>query len=260
MYTPQVGKNTLVSVDALKPGVILTGKVTKIEKFGAFVDLGAYTTGLIHISNLSKSFVNSVEDIVKFGDEVQVVVLSVDVNSRRISLRLVQQDAESNQKKPFAPQKLGHIQEKAMRLNSKHSSKVARRPQKGETFNGSIARVVPNGAFVTLNEAHEGFLPGSEVLQGGQNVKMSSFFKIGQHVHVRVLRTTKQRIILTTVKQEKAVVDCIELDPDDGRATNPFEIAFRRDKVLTKFLQEREKLHSLRKDDTKDGPDSPSTG
>ena len=65
-----------------------TGKVTKCEKFGAFVQLVPGVEGLVHISELSSQRVKQCEDIVKPGDEVEVRVLGVDTDARRISLSI----------------------------------------------------------------------------------------------------------------------------------------------------------------------------
>lgn len=65
------------------------GKVTKIELFGAFVDIGAERDGLVHISMLRKERVNRVEDVVTVGQEVQVWVQSVDPTSHRLELTMI---------------------------------------------------------------------------------------------------------------------------------------------------------------------------
>jgi len=75
-------------LEDLQPGMILTGKVVKIAKFGAFVDLGVGHDGLIHISELSNDYVQRVEDAVQVGDQVEVKVLEVDPRRRRISLSM----------------------------------------------------------------------------------------------------------------------------------------------------------------------------
>jgi small subunit ribosomal protein S1 len=69
-------------------GNTVTGKVSRTTDFGAFVELEPAIEGLIHISELAPQRVRRVTDIVKIGQEVQVVVLNVDVASRRISLSL----------------------------------------------------------------------------------------------------------------------------------------------------------------------------
>jgi len=78
------------------PGTIVSGKVTRTEDFGAFVELEQGIEGLVHISELAKGKVRRVLDAVKSGDEVRVMILSIDPESRRISLSIKAtiQDAE----------------------------------------------------------------------------------------------------------------------------------------------------------------------
>lgn len=66
----------------IEVGEILTGKVTRITKFGAFVDLGFGKEGLIHISNISHERTNKVEDVLNIGDEVKVKVIEVDKDGK----------------------------------------------------------------------------------------------------------------------------------------------------------------------------------
>ncbi|NLG80969.1 MAG: polyribonucleotide nucleotidyltransferase [Bacilli bacterium] len=63
-------------------GAVYTGKVTRIEKFGAFVEIFPGTEGLVHISQLDKSRVAKVEDVVKIGDEILVKVTDIDEKNR----------------------------------------------------------------------------------------------------------------------------------------------------------------------------------
>jgi small subunit ribosomal protein S1 len=74
--------------DEIRPGQVYTGKVTKIEKFGAFVDIGAERPGLIHISELASYRVEEVSEIVKMGDSVEVKVIGVDARKRQIKLSI----------------------------------------------------------------------------------------------------------------------------------------------------------------------------
>lgn len=74
--------------DEIKPGQIYTGKVVKIERFGAFVDIGAERPGLIHISELATYRVEEVTEIVKMGQEVEAKVIGVDPRKRQIKLSL----------------------------------------------------------------------------------------------------------------------------------------------------------------------------
>jgi small subunit ribosomal protein S1 len=69
-----------------KPGEIKKGKVTKLTNFGVFVELEPGLEGLLHISELADSKVESPEDVVKVGDEIEVKILRVDAADRKIGL------------------------------------------------------------------------------------------------------------------------------------------------------------------------------
>ncbi len=71
----------------LTVGMVMTGNVTNVTNFGAFVDIGVHQDGLIHISQLSDKFVKTPYDIVSVGDTVTVEVLSVDVERKRIGIK-----------------------------------------------------------------------------------------------------------------------------------------------------------------------------
>lgn len=70
----------------LKEGQEYQGKVTRLEKFGAFIDIGAEKEGLIHISELSHDYIKHPSETVKVGDEVQVKILGFNRRKRRIDL------------------------------------------------------------------------------------------------------------------------------------------------------------------------------
>jgi small subunit ribosomal protein S1 len=69
-----------------KPNEIKTGKVTKLTNFGVFVELEPGLEGLLHISELAEHKVESPEDVVKVGDEIEVKILRVDAADRKIGL------------------------------------------------------------------------------------------------------------------------------------------------------------------------------
>jgi len=76
------------SIEQLSPGMKLAGIVTNVTNFGAFVDVGVHQDGLVHISELSDSYVKNPADVVKANQKVTVTVLSVDRERKRISLSL----------------------------------------------------------------------------------------------------------------------------------------------------------------------------
>jgi uncharacterized protein len=81
-------------VSDLKPGMVCTGVVTNVTNFGAFVDIGVHQDGLVHISQLSDSFVKDPRAVVNAGDKVQVRVLEVNLEKRQIALTM-KKNAES---------------------------------------------------------------------------------------------------------------------------------------------------------------------
>ena len=87
----------------LEPGKIVTGKVTGISPFGAFISLGEGKTGLVHISEVALSYVKNVSDFLKENDEVKVKIISID-DKGKVSLSIKQALLEERKKNaPSAP-------------------------------------------------------------------------------------------------------------------------------------------------------------
>lgn len=88
----------------LEAGAIVSGKVTGITKFGAFVDLGEGQTGMVHISEVAPSFVENIADFITMGQTVKVKVLAIG-DDGKISLSIKRaQDRERGERK-FTPRK-----------------------------------------------------------------------------------------------------------------------------------------------------------
>ncbi|MGI5842132.1 MAG: Tex family protein [Christensenellales bacterium] len=81
-------RSDILSMEDLKPDMILPGVVRNVIDFGVFVDIGVHQDGLVHISEISNSFIKHPSEVLKVGDNVNVKVLSVDVNKKRISLSI----------------------------------------------------------------------------------------------------------------------------------------------------------------------------
>lgn len=81
-------RTDVLSMEDLRPGMVLTGTVRNVADFGAFVDIGVHQDGLVHISQLADKFVKNPMGIVAVGDIVKVRVLEVDVERKRISLSM----------------------------------------------------------------------------------------------------------------------------------------------------------------------------
>ena len=122
---------------ALAPGQVLSGTVRSLTPFGAFVDLGGID-GLLHISDIAWTRVDKPEDVLTVGQTLQVKILKVDPESRRISLGLKQLQPE-----PWdaAPEKY----------------------QAGQRITGAVTHLMDFGAFVELEPGIEGLIHVSEM-------------------------------------------------------------------------------------------------
>ncbi|MEH7491138.1 S1 domain-containing post-transcriptional regulator GSP13 [Neobacillus sp. 3P2-tot-E-2] len=74
--------------EKIETGSVLTGKVTGIQPYGAFIALDENTQGLVHISEITHGYVKDINDHLKVGDEVNVKVLSIDENAGKIGLSI----------------------------------------------------------------------------------------------------------------------------------------------------------------------------
>jgi ribosomal protein S1 len=72
----------------IEKGMVVKGKVTRLENFGAFVDIGAERPGLVHISEMTHDYIKTPGDVVKEGDEIEVQVLEVNRRKRQIKLSM----------------------------------------------------------------------------------------------------------------------------------------------------------------------------
>ena len=81
-------RSDVLDMKDLTPGMVLKGTVRNIIDFGAFVDIGVHQDGLVHISQMTDRYIKHPLEVVKVGDVVEVKVLSVDLNKKRIALTM----------------------------------------------------------------------------------------------------------------------------------------------------------------------------
>jgi len=80
----------VLKFEDLKEGMVLTGTVRNVTDFGAFVDIGVHQDGLVHISKITnKKFIKHPLEVISVGDVVEVKVLSVDLERKRIQLSMI---------------------------------------------------------------------------------------------------------------------------------------------------------------------------
>jgi uncharacterized protein len=119
----------------LKAGMELEGVVTNITAFGAFVDVGVHQDGLVHVSQLSDRFVKDPHAIVKVGDKIQVRVLEVDLERRRVSLTAKRGVAALPSGAKAAPGQQNASERKGARPAEKPQPKAAPGKDKGFSNN-----------------------------------------------------------------------------------------------------------------------------
>ena len=146
----------------IKVGNQIKGKVVRLEKFGAFVEIGAERPGLIHISEMAHGYVKQPSDVVKEGDEVEVQI--IDVNRRKKQIKLSM--------KALQPEPEPEVKEKPKVYSSpskteagpKREKKVTRKPRrKGEEDNTTLIESIneppvenePTYMEIALREAME---------------------------------------------------------------------------------------------------------
>src|SRR5712691_8617575 len=151
-------------LDELKPGEVRKGIVSSLANFGAFVDLGG-ADGLVHISQLAWSRVNHPSEVLHVGQEVEVQVLSVDKEKKKIALSIKRAEVD-----PWTT--------------------VEQRYTPGQLVTGTITKIAPFGAFARIEDGIEGLIHLSE-LPAGTDPKSS--LHEGVPLQLRILRIDAER-------------------------------------------------------------------
>lgn len=148
-------------LSALQEGDVRTGLVTSVCDFGAFVDIGG-ADGLVHLSEISWSRVKHPSEVLKPGDQVQVYVLGVDNDRKRIALSI-----KRTQNEPWAT--------------------VSDRYQLGQLVEGTITQLASFGAFARIEDGVEGLIHVSE-MGDGRIQHPREVVQEGDSVQVRIIR------------------------------------------------------------------------
>jgi len=162
----------------LKEGMVVTGTITNIRDFGAFIDIGGLE-GLLPISEISYGRVDKIEDVLHIGQQLEVVVKKCDWEKERFSFSL--RDTLAN---PWA--------------------KVATAYPVGSIHTGTVSRLAQFGAFVTLEEGIDGLMHISRI-GGEQRIKHpQDVLKLGQQLQVTVEKVDldEKRISLAPVRDK----------------------------------------------------------
>lgn len=105
-----IAPGTLTMRD-LEEGMIVRGKVTRLERYGAFVDIGVGRDGMLHVKEMGRGYVEKPEDVVKVGDEIQVEIVGIDHRRNRIDLSMKNLLPEPEQVSVTQPEQPSRIAE-----------------------------------------------------------------------------------------------------------------------------------------------------
>lgn len=190
----------------LEVGQKREGKVTKIMPYGAFVDIGGLE-GLVHLNNLSWTRVESVEEMLQEGQEVEVYVLDVDKDTRKIALALKD-------------------------INNDPWDLIKEEIEVDDIVTGKVVRIIEKGAFVEIKEGVEAFLPISE-LSEERVVKVTNIVNVEDEVNVMVLDfNPKNRRMLVSIKEanrepEEDYSEFLEVEDSLGSLGDLFKDKFK---------------------------------
>lgn len=207
-------------VKKLARGMKLTGKVTRIAEFGAFVDIGVNTDGLVHISELAPYRVNKVTDVVNVGDEVTVWIKDLNKAENRISLTMIPP-----------------------------GTKTIRDLQVGEVVKGRVTRIEPYGAFVDIGLGRDALLHVREMAEGYVR-HPGDIVSVGEEIEAKVIgvdvRRNKVDLSLKGLRPEEPEVEVVEtpeISDEEDEILSPFQIAF----IEAQTRQERRREKKRRK-------------
>lgn len=182
-------------LQSLEKGQQVKGTVQRITNFGAFVDIGG-VDGLVHISELAHTHVENVSDVLAEGDTISVEILSVDLDSERISLSY-----KNTQPGPWTG--------------------VSERINAGDQVKGIVKRIVTFGAFIEIEDGVEGLVHISQIANRHIGTP-EEVLSIGDEITAKVLSVDEEaeRISLSMkeieLENEKSDIEQYEKEDDSS--------------------------------------------
>jgi len=216
-------------------GSTVKGTIKSIASYGAFVDIGASTDGLLHVSQLSAGFVSDVSEVVSEGQEVEVRIVKIDSGKGQIGLSMMTED-EANAAKPARRTGGGNRRQGGGRRDD--SALLSSLKEKGwdtsAMVEGTVVSTVDFGAFVkvdasTLNSECEGSFDGLvhiSSLQVGRVGSVTDVVKADDKVQVRCKSIDGTKVSLTMLSVEDEEAKAAEAGNDRGGGNNfndPFD-------------------------------------
>jgi len=161
-------------LEELEVGAEVEGKIRSVQSYGAFVDIGATTDALLHVSEISNEFIKDATEKLTAGDTVTAKIKAINLEKQQLALTC---------KEPRPPRK--------PRAPKADLSEFEKADDK-EFITGTVNSITDFGAFVTIKEGVDGLVHISQVQEGGVG-KVSDVLTVGQEVQVRVTSVDKSK-------------------------------------------------------------------
>ena len=154
-------------------GKKVTGFIKNLTDYGAFIDLGGID-GLLHITDISWKRINHPSELLRVGDEIEVIVLKFDTEKNRVSLGMKQ-------------------------LLDDPWDKIPEKLEVGSSYNGVVANIADYGVFVDLGDNVEGLVRTSELNWTNKNINPNKVVNLGDEIQVKVIEidNEKRRVSLS---------------------------------------------------------------
>jgi len=229
------GGNKGTPISELEVGSYVDGTVKTITSYGAFVDIGAATDALLHVSRLSNEFVSNVEDIVKAGDKVNVRIAAIDAEKGQVAISMISEKDENAAK---AARGGGRRKERPQRSGGDRAAQAATIASLAEAgfddtkmVEGEVVSTLDFGAFVRfsagqLADSVEGELDGLvhiSALTTGRAESVASIVSVGDKVQVRVrnLDTEGNKVSLSMITKEEEEANRPQRRNNDDKPDKP---------------------------------------
>ena len=199
----------------------------RVQDYGCFVDFGAKSDGLVHISELTNGFVENVSDVVSENQEVTVWIKSIDTEKGRISLTMKPPPTEAELEAIKAKEAEREAKFQARKEQQKAAEAAMAKlksVKKGQQIDGVVKSIQPFGAFVEIQDGIEGLVHVTE-MSDDYNVQPEDFVKVGETVSVRILGVDGAKVKLSMKEKVdlKDVVEGIQVEASAGI----MEVAFK---------------------------------